>query len=60
MGASILIPQIDLAHGTLEETLSMLILNPDKIKIMQKAAISIAKPNATNNIVNEINNLISV
>ncbi len=60
VGASILIPQIDLAHGTLEETLSMLILNPDKIKIMQKAALSIAKPNATNDIVNEINNLISV
>tara|TARA_B100000959_G_C14831065_1_gene561920 strand:- start:182 stop:1021 length:840 start_codon:yes stop_codon:yes gene_type:complete len=60
VGASILIPQIDLAYGTLEETLSMLILNPDKIKIMQKAALSIAKPNATNDIVNEINNLISV
>ena len=57
-GASILVPQKDLELGVLEETVMSLFTNPEKIKKMEKSALSISKPNATKEIVDEIYKLI--
>lgn len=57
-GASILVPQKDLELGVLEEAVMSLFTNPEKIQNMQHAALSISKPNATKEIVDEIYKLI--